>query len=265
MKPCHTRNGSIWWRFPIRPVVSFACQQAGQLSLGGIRPPSREAKNSYLPPWYIIPAMLASKDGTFNKLVSFIVSYIVFFSPGTSFLNFNDLLEGTNKTVITWFGYQYNLAGSLVPVPGDQYKDRLLPARPVIIESRDKKELLSSLVYVPWQDGGIILSRGNLPLQGLLVFLGKDALKKGGVVRTSPDSQASYVLPITQAMFAEMVTRLSKQSNMIVRQVAPKYTMEKIADEGTARLSWRVFSWVFCISAKEHTRMKPNASPSTVF
>lgn len=93
--------------------------------------------------------MLASKDGTFNKVLAFIVSYVVFFSPGTSVLNFNDLLEGTNKTIVTTFGYQYNLSGSLVPVPRDQYVDRLLPPRSIIIESQDRKEPLSSLVYIP--------------------------------------------------------------------------------------------------------------------
>lgn len=215
-------------------VIAYGCQLAGQPILGGILPPARDAKDSFSPAWYVIPTMLASKDGTFNKVLAFIVSYVVFFSPGTSVLNFNDLLVGTNKTVVTTFGYQYNLSGSLLPVPRDQYVDRLLPARPVIIESQDRKELLSSLVYIPWQDGGVILSKGKLPLEGLLIFLGKDALKKGGVIRTGPDSQASHVLPITPALFAAMLTRIRNQSNMSVRQVSPKYTMEKLADEGTA-------------------------------
>jgi hypothetical protein len=212
-------------------VVSYGCQLAGQFSLGGILPPSRGVK--YSPAWYVIPTMLASRDGTFNKVVAFIVSYIVFFSPGTAYLNFNDLLEGTSKNLVTSFGYQYNLSGDLVPVPRNQYVERLLPPRPIIIESRGKKELLASLVYVPWQDGGVVLSRGKLPLEGLLIFLGKEALKNGGVIRTGPDTQVSHVLPITPVMFAEMVDRLRNQSNMIVRQVEPKYTMEKLADEGT--------------------------------
>ena len=34
--------------------------------------------------------------------------------------------------------------------------------------------------YLPWQDGGVLLLKGKLPLDGLMVFLGGEALKKAG-------------------------------------------------------------------------------------
>lgn len=140
---------------------------------------------------------------------------------------------GICRTTITLPGYQYDLSGNLVPVPPEHYAGRLLPPRPFLVEAKETKELLASLIYVPWQDGGVILLKGKLPLEGLMIFLGKDALKKGGVMRTGPDSQSSYVLPIAPVDFTQMMTRLRNQSNLIIRQVEPKFVMEKMADEGT--------------------------------
>jgi len=215
-------------------VISYVCHFPGQSSLGAILPPAKGAIQSYSPAMYIIATMQASKDGTFNKVLAFIVSYTVFFSPGVAVPNFNDLLVGVCKNVVTMKGYQYNLAGDVVPVPREHYANRYLPPRPMLIEARGTKELLATLQYMPWQDGGTIVLKGKLPLEGLLVFLGKDALVKGGVMRTAPDSQVSYVLPITPADFAVMMTRIRNQSNMVVRQDVAKFTMEKMADEGTS-------------------------------
>src|SRR5260370_32926707 len=111
--------------------------------------------------------MQASKEGTFNKVLAFIVSYTVFFSPGVSVPNFNDLLKGVCANVVTLKGYQYNLSGDLMPVPREHYADRYLPPRPMLIEARGSRELLAPLQYMPWQDGGVIVPKGNLPLKGV--------------------------------------------------------------------------------------------------
>jgi len=44
----------------------------------------------------------------------------------------------------------------------------------------------------------------------------------------------SYVLPITAANFGEMLTRLQRQSNMVVRRIEPNWIVQKFADEGTS-------------------------------
>lgn len=214
-------------------VVSYGCQFAGQASLGSFLPPAKGAKDIFSPALYIIPTMQASKEGTFNKVLAFVVSYTVFFSPGVSVPNFNDIQAGICKTVVTLPGYQHNVGGDIAPVPPEHYARLLLPPRPVLVEAKGTKELLASLIYMPWQDGGVILLKGKLPLEGLMVFSGKDALTRGGVIRTGPDSQTSYVMPIKPADFVQMMTRLRHQSNMIVRQAEPKFVMEKMADEGT--------------------------------
>lgn len=214
-------------------VISYGCQFAGRRDLGGLMPPSKGARDRYSPAWYIIPTMQATGPGTFNKVASFIAAYTVFFSPGTLVPEYQDMQVGVGSTVITLPAYQYNLAGDLRPVPPEHYVGRLLPSRPFLVQAMKSKELLATLTYIPWQDGGVILLRGKLPLEGLLVFLGRDALLRGGVVRSGPQSQDSYVLPITQMDFQAMMDRLRNQSNMAVRQVQTKYVMEKMADEET--------------------------------
>jgi hypothetical protein len=214
-------------------VVSFACQIPGHPKLGDIFPPA-ERGLKILPPWYVVVTIRPTSDRTFNKMLAFIVGYATIFSPGAKVPNFTLLLEGVSPNIITLTGYQYNLAGELKPVPRQQYADRYIPALPMRIED-NRGQLLSTVEFIPWQDGGVVLMRGKLPLEGVLVFLGnKKALSKAGVLKPAPGLQLSYVLPINHANFMEMLARLSRQSNMIVRPTKPSFTIQKMADEGTS-------------------------------
>src|SRR5207248_6922531 len=72
----------------------------------------------------------------------------------------------------------------------------------------------------------------KLPLEGLMVFLGPEALKRTGVIKLR-DAQLSYVLPITIDDFRRMLVRLQRQSNMVVRPDETSWTVKKLADEGS--------------------------------
>jgi len=68
----------------------------------------------------------------------------------------------------------------------------------------------------------------------MLILIDRNTqLKKAGVVKRPPDLQISYVLPITAANFGEMLTRLQRQSNMVVRRTEPNWIVQKYADEGS--------------------------------
>ena len=181
---------------------------------------------------YIVPVMRPTGAYTFNKMCAFIIGHLFFFSPGAKLPNFAEILDATPKEAVTLWGYQYNLSGELVPVPRKFYNDRYIAPRPLRIEDR-QGNLLSTLQFLPWQSGGVVLLRGKLPLEGLLVFLGKEKLKRGGVVKR-PDAQISYALPITQADFEEMVKTIQKQSNMVVRSDSTEWVIQKFADEGSS-------------------------------
>jgi hypothetical protein len=212
-------------------TVNYAVQFPGESALGDYLPPAEGALLGFTPPFYVVPVVRPAGEYTFNKMLSFLLAHLAIFSPGTKLPNWADVLDGTPKEALTLGGYQYNLAGQLVPVPKEFYNDRYAPPPPVHLYDPQGGHL-ASLQFLPWQDGGVVLTAGKLPLEGLLVFLGKNALKRGGVVKRG-DRQLSYVLPITRADFGRMLDRLQKQSNLILRNDPASFILQKLAHEGS--------------------------------
>jgi hypothetical protein len=214
-------------------TINYAGQFPGDGELGLFLPPAEGALANYTPPMYVAMIMKAVGSHAFGQMTALLVAHLGIFSPGARVPNFSHILEAVPKTAVMVTGYQYNLRGEIQPVPRQFYNDRYFPPLPLRIEDQ-KGELLSTIEFLPWQDGGVLLLKGKLPLDGLMVFLGAEALKKAGVVRRPPDLQISYVLPITAANFGEMLARFQRQSNMVVRRTEPNWIVQKFADEGSA-------------------------------
>ena len=136
-------------------VISYACQSPGQSKLGDLFPPAEKGLKKALPPWYVIVTMQATLGDTFNKLVAFVAGYAAIFSLGAKVPDFTMFLDGIGPNIVTLWGYQFDLAGDLKPVPRQLYADRYLPPPPMRIEDRQGK-LLSTAEFIPWQDGGVI-------------------------------------------------------------------------------------------------------------
>ena len=183
------------------------------------------------PPMYIIMVMKPTGEHTLNRMLAFLVGHLALFAPGAEVQRFPEIVEGIPNTVVTLTGYQYNLAGELVPVPRQFYNDRYFSPLPFIIED-GRGGVLATVSFLPWQDGGVILVRGRFPLEMLLVFLGPVA-KGGGIVKR-PGWQLSYALPITEADFRRMLERFHRRSNMIVRPDETNWVVKKVADEGSS-------------------------------
>jgi hypothetical protein len=211
-------------------TINYGVQFPGEKVLGDFLPPGEGALTSGVPAMYIIIVMKPTGEHTFNGMCAFIIAHLAIFSPGAALPKWPDILEDTPKTAITLCGYQYNLGGELLPVPRQFYNDRYFPPPPLRIED-PQGNLLSTILFLPWQDGGVVLLRGKLPLEGLLVFLGKKALR-GKITRN--DLQISYVLPITQADFNLLLQRIQTQSNLVVRNDTTKFVVQKFADEGSS-------------------------------
>lgn len=214
-------------------VINYGVQFPGESVTGDFLPPGEGALEAYTPPMYIVMVMRPSGDFSLNKMMAFLIAHLEIFSPGAKVPRWIDVLKGVTPNVVTLWGYQYNLGGELVRVPREFYNDRYMAPLPVAIEDQ-RGNLLGMLRFLPWQDGAtILLDQSRLPLDGLLIFLGAEALKRGGVIRLK-NSQISYVLPIRLADFAQMLTRIQRQSNMVVRPVQPNWTVQKVADEGSS-------------------------------
>jgi hypothetical protein len=213
-------------------TINYAIQFPGENVNGDFLPPAEGASARYAPAMYIIIVVRPTGLFTFNKMCSFLMAHLALFSPGTNLPNWNHILKGTPQEAMTLTGYQYNLSGKLMPVPRQFYNDRYIPPRQYLIEDQ-QGNLLSTLEYLPWQDGGVTLLKGKLPLLGLLVFLGKKAIERGNIVNRD-NRQISNVLPITQDDFMQMLQRIQKQTNMVVKPDSTKFVVQKLADEGTS-------------------------------
>jgi hypothetical protein len=212
-------------------VINYGIQFPGESISGDFLPPAEGAFKNFVPSIYVLIAMRPTGTHSFNKMLAFLLAHLSTFSPVAKHPPWLPILEGVPVNVVTLAGFQYNLSGEIVPVPREFYNDRYLPPRPLLIQDQ-QGDVLAAVQYLPWQDGGTILLHGKFPLEGLLLFLGKDALR-GGIVKR-PVLQVSHVLPITQADFSELLNKLQQQSNLIVRNDPGNVIVEKFADEGSS-------------------------------
>jgi len=212
-------------------VINYVGQFPGEGITGDFLPPVEGAAARHLPPAYVVLVVRPTGRFTFNKMCGFLMAHLALFFSGTGASPWHDILEGSPREALTITGYQYNLAGNLMPVPRQFYNDRYLPPRPFLIEDQ-QGNLLATLQFVPWQDGGVVLLRGNFPLTPLLIYLGKDVLAKGEVV-SLPGGQISNVLPMTQEDFHQMLQCVQRQSGLVVKLDPAKSVIQKMADEGS--------------------------------
>jgi hypothetical protein len=227
-------------------TINYAAQFPGEKLGGDFFLPTAENAPLFTLPMYIVTVVKPAGAYSFNKMCAFVIAHLALFSPGASLPNFVHVLEGTPKQVMTFSGYQFNLSGQLVPVPLQFYSDRYIPPRPVRVED-GQGNCLAELQYLPWQDGGVVMSTGKLPLEGLLVFLGKKAIARSGIVRRG-DRQISYGMPITAADFGQMLTRIQQQSNMVVRADPTELVVQKLANEGsTSPVMARLFMGILAL------------------
>lgn len=163
-------------------TINYAVQFPGESVTGDFLPPAEGALDAFTPPMYIVMVMKPTGDYALNKMMAFLIAHLEIFSPGAKVPKWLEVLQGVTSHVVTLTGYQYNQRGDLVPVQRQFYNDRYLAPRPVVIEDQ-KGSPLATLQFLPWQDGAAILLHGKLPLDGLLVFLGQEALKRGGIIK----------------------------------------------------------------------------------
>jgi len=212
-------------------VINYAVQFPGDSIMGDFLPPAEGAINAFPPPMYIVMVVRPAGDYALNKMTAFLIAHLEIFSPGAKVPKWSEVLQGVTSQVVTCTGYQYNQRGDLVPVPRQFYNDRYLAPRPLVIQDQ-KGNPLASIQFLPWQDGAVIMLYGKLPLESLLILLGKDVINHGRIIKLK-DVQISHVLPITAADFDEMLVRFQRQSNMRVRLEESNTVVQKIADEGT--------------------------------
>jgi hypothetical protein len=99
------------------------------------------------------------------------------------------------------------------------------------------KEPLAAMCFIPWQDGGVILLQGKLPLEGMLLFLG--GIIDGEAIRniqkvTRNDVQISSVLPIRERQYEMLLRNIEQRGGLEARPNQGQFVVQKFADEGSS-------------------------------
>jgi hypothetical protein len=209
-------------------TVNYAVQFHGGPIEGDFLLPS--IKSPQIMPMYVHVFAHGLGLYSMNKMCAFLFMHLLTFSPGTKLPIADVVLEDVSPYGITFGAYQFNLKGRLVSLPDEMYSGRRFPPIPIRIEDQ-KGKLLSHLEFITWQGGGAVRLIGKLPLEGLLVFLGP-AAKEAQIIKRS-DGAISSVLNIGLAEFNELLGKIQRQTNMNVKAEKPKWTVTKMADEGT--------------------------------
>ncbi|AUT64969.1 DUF6602 domain-containing protein [Paraburkholderia terrae] len=217
--------------------IAYVAQFVGDKSITGLLlPPSPGASRKTQFPIYALLLISASWTGTFNLAMHMVLGHLVRWSPRNVPPEYMTVLDDVPRQGITWTGYQYNLAGQLCPVPRECYNDRALPPKSVALFSRGAKEQLGAMCFIPWQDGGVILLRGKLPLEGMLVFLGgvidNEAFRNIQKV-TRDDLQISSVMPIKERQYGMLLRNIQQRGGLDVKENHHQFVVQKFADEGT--------------------------------
>lgn len=214
-------------------TLEYGVQFPGDARIGGSwLPPSKDAFAGGTPSIYVIMAMRPARAHAFNVMLSYLAGHLAAFSLQPDIPPHTAFLDGVGSIVMPTGGYQYDLGGDLRPIPPEMERGRLVPQQPFEIEDQSG-EVIASVLFIPWQDGGVVFMEGVFPLPGLLA-LGDEPFRSATILTPKGGAQISYVLPATSQMFGALLDRFQARSNLRIRQREHKWTMQKVADEGTS-------------------------------
>lgn len=222
----------------IKGQIGYMVQWVGDQSVSSLLlPPSPGVSRKTLPSYYAVLMISASGAGTFNLAMHMLLGQLARWSPGSVSPEYLTVLDGVPRQALVWTGYQYNLAGELRPVPRERYNDRALPPKWVALIPRGAKAPAAAMCFIPWQDGGLVLLQGKLPLEGMLLFLGgiigDEAIRNIQKV-TRNDVQISSVLPIRERQFGMLLQNIEQRGGLEVRPNQGQFVVQKFADEGSS-------------------------------
>jgi hypothetical protein len=218
--------------------ISYSVQMVGSSKPDGVLlPPSPGIKDGAIFAFYAVMLISATGIETFNLAMHIALSHLVRWAPGYTTSGSETIMEGVSRQGISQTAYQFNLAGQLRPAPPEHYQGRSLPPTSVGLYPRGSKEPLAAMAFLKWQDGGVVLLRGKLPLGGMLIFLGgvidAGAFRKIQVMN-SGDLQMSSVLPIGESQYRAMLQNIRRRGGLDVRPEEGKFVIQKFADEGSS-------------------------------
>jgi hypothetical protein len=218
-------------------IVNYIMQVPGsKLSGDFYLPPEANVKKSSVPSAWIQKIIRPIGELTFSKVASLIIARVAIFQPGVQVPDYQQLITDIPSHGAVTQSYQFNLANTLVEMTMEQVIAAQLPTDTFNIVSG--KEMLGSIQYRSWQDGGVFIVRGKFPIDPFFIFLNQvipDLSAKDFQYFRGSDVQISYVLPVNHRQFYQTLTVFERRStNMSIQKETAKLFMQKIGDEGTS-------------------------------
>ncbi len=207
-------------------AVDYGMQFPGDQGMASWLPPTEGARN-FVPPSFLHLATVATTSFALNHLVAYIIGQLAFFAPGTPLPDMNEIRKGvpSQRTIVASF--QFDTAGKLV-----EAVVREQPIHPYTIDDPKHNRLLG-LAFIPWQDRGVIIAEGKLPLTGVLLLAGRPLPLM--VHRPPGGRRLSSVLPIDAAGFTDVMANIAKRMKRdVVRKSTQDFTIAPFLDEGTS-------------------------------
>jgi len=155
-------------------------------------------------PIYIHEVVNQNTELALNEFFLRLMSHLAFFRKVTP-LDFEGILGKQERTVTTIQGYQFNLAGQIVPVDQNHVAGSFeSPKTRYWLYHRRTKEFIGQVCYWPWQDGAVITCSARIdPRPVYQHYFTKLGQLKATYLCARMDGNfwVSSVLPITEAAF----------------------------------------------------------------
>ncbi|MGA3035939.1 MAG: hypothetical protein ABSE64_00515 [Vulcanimicrobiaceae bacterium] len=206
-------------------TVSYGMSFPGDESVGGFLPPVQGGK--IIPPINIRQIITETTTHALNKVCGFVISHMAFFAPAMPRPDMKAATDGCPQNCAIVWTYRYDTAGRFrdaVTIPDTT-------VTPYRIEDA-QGTLLCRLGFQHWQDGGVAVAEGQLPLEGLLPLAGRGFPAVAFPVKSG--HTLSCVLPLDESGFVEMMAQIAKKATGVtVRPEQMQFTIAPLLEEGT--------------------------------
>jgi hypothetical protein len=217
--------------------INYTAEIPGRGESGDFFLPAKGLAGTMAPAAIYVSLMVrATAELTFNKLTSMVVSRVAIFQPGIAVPDYRDFLAGIPRHGIPEATYQFNLAGKLMVMSQQQIIASRLNFEALTIESGN--QALGSVQFMEWQDGGVIIVRGEFPILPFFICLTKVApgIPMSDMQYVGSDKMSvSFVLPIDRGQFLRVLGHFqAMSSNIRVKAQTAKLLVQKSGTEGAS-------------------------------
>jgi len=205
-------------------TVHYGMSLPGDDSVGDFLPPVQSPK--LVPPINVRQVVTLTPTHALNKACGLMIGHTAFFAPTAPRPDLHAATAGVPANCEIVWTYRYGASGEMSDAVSTS--DLSTPAFRI---DDPQGNLLCRLAYQPWQNGGVVIAEGQLPLEGLLPLAGFPMW----ALRLKNGHQVSPVLPIDAPGFVRVVGEITKKTSGVnVRQEQPQYIIAPLLDEGTS-------------------------------